>query len=755
MVGGASQAAALSGIPGKTPKASDVPSGSMSILDAEEAVDEETRDTIDEGEADSFEDPYTYSDDSASLSDAYFRPDDDLARPARYREEDPLRPGLAYSYPMAAYYGSLHAPDHPVPPLWVAGSIQEDAELLSPFRPHAPPDAALLSARRDRRKHKKIQRRANGKQRERMARERAVAMVRGKPQHLTRWQDPLFAALFLAQLCLVVACAVHFGYVLFQKNYPHWYQTLLSVNHTMPGLRGMPFTPPPSPSHRQLLAQQRVVTETDPIIVSTSGRYSNQTGALISSSNRPGQLDTSASLLGSETTTTDGNDDDGTNNVQHTLPPSEPVPSMPDTANAAPPPAPLLVSDASLRGKSPSEAFVDSETSQRKSFKNKRNTNSGNSNNNTSVATSYTFTIDYKHITAIVTIAGFYACILTYVSFGFMMILARALIQIILIFSVLLALAWGVIGLTLDPYGFISIMGFLSLLLTLGYSIASWNRIPFAATNLHTAACAMRCTTDITILALLSLLVAFAWCIIWTTAFVGIVNNFNRAECNHSIVVDCQPHINYGHIPLYIVLLISFHWTNTVIKNIVRATVASAIGTWWFHPNQMGPFCTNAVLHPLVRSLTQSLGSICLGSLVAQPVRLITVFGQCCCFILGFGDKSCLVPRPLLSVDHPQGINATTDTSTIGSNVNGGGRVDTTADGNESDSQMFLSKGGQRQQHGCSGKFRVFVRACNRWSYVYIGLCKFRFVCGCVGSNKRRQKKTTKAGEQKGIFFQA
>ena len=64
----------------------------------------------------------------------------------------------------------------------------------------------------------------------------------------------------------------------------------------------------------------------------------------------------------------------------------------------------------------------------------------------------------------------------------------------------------------LDPCGVISITGFMALLMTLGYTVrtmSNWNRIPFTATNLYTVFRAIRCTADIAILGLASLIVAF------------------------------------------------------------------------------------------------------------------------------------------------------------------------------------------------------------------------------------------------------
>jgi Plasma-membrane choline transporter len=245
------------------------------------------------------------------------------------------------------------------------------------------------------------------------------------------------------------------------------------------------------------------------------------------------------------------------------------------------------------------------------------------------------FNIDFKNVVALTFCVGFYGWIISYLSFGFMLIVARSLIQIMLVSSILLALAWGVVGLLLDPYGIISLTGFAALLLTLGYTMYSWNRIPFAATNLYTALCALRSTADITILGLASLIM-FGWCLLWTMAFVGIVNS------NNNSADDCEDDSNHlkdcvaspGLIVIYLLLLLSFHWTNMVIKNVVSATVACAIGTWWFKPpsQQTGGrrFCTAATWRPLGRACTRSLGSICLGALVMQPAQFLNVICRLC-----------------------------------------------------------------------------------------------------------------------------
>ena len=175
-------------------------------------------------------------------------------------------------------------------------------------------------------------------------------------------------------------------------------------------------------------------------------------------------------------------------------------------------------------------------------------------------------------------------------------------------------------------------MGFSSLLLALGYTVYSWNRIPFAATNLYTAHCALLAASDVTALGLFSLIVAFGWCMTWTIAIIGIVNSSNSADCDHSLD-QCDVHVSERRIPVYLLMLLSFHWTNMVIKNIVRVTVASAVGNWWFQPSLQAPrpCCTITVWRPLLRACTKSLGPICVGSLVVQPVQFLQALARLCC----------------------------------------------------------------------------------------------------------------------------
>lgn len=599
-----------------------------------------------------------YSDDSASLSDVYFLPGDDLARPGTYRDPDPYvySSGSSMGSTLigtSSMYGSISASGGAVSgdlgsPLWVGGSIQEDMEIMPPE------DAALLFSsvgseqrllkastnsgtsmplnnkermkrqRKQKRHMQKIQKRLK----EQAAREQAVSRVRGQPQEVTQWQDAVWACLFLLQLIAVVLCALRFGFgVISFKEYRHFFWD----------------------QHGQRMLGGTEVESTE------IAKNTSLSDILF---NTPETTSTNTMVDVSET-------DDPTG--------------------------------------------VDSSL----------------------------FTIDYKNVLALTFFTGLYACVLAYLSFGFMLIISRSLIQIMLIISIVVSLCWGLIGLSLDPYGLIADVGFGAFLLTLGYTMFSWNRIPFAATNLYTALCAMRCTADITILGLASLVVAFGWCLLWCTAFVGVVNSFNNSDCDKND--KCSAHMSEAHIPIFLLFIFSFHWTTMVIKNVVRVTVASAIGTWWFRPNEIGPFCTAAVIRPVLRSMTKSFGSICLGSLIVQPAQIALNIGTGCCCVFGPTESQCLQSHAEANEEKTALLSAENDgqekdrktspgvtDERNAKKLNNGSRGVSDADLENGESAME-SVGACRRCCGCFGPLHKFIRASNRWSYTYVGMYGYSF----------------------------
>jgi hypothetical protein len=63
-------------------------------------------------------------------------------------------------------------------------------------------------------------------------------------------------------------------------------------------------------------------------------------------------------------------------------------------------------------------------------------------------------------------------------------------------------------------------------------------------------------------------------------------------------------------------------------QNITQVTVAGAIGSWWFNPEGSHAFCTEAVTESFFSVMFYKLGSICFGSLLLGPVKLIRMLGS-------------------------------------------------------------------------------------------------------------------------------
>lgn len=165
------------------------------------------------------------------------------------------------------------------------------------------------------------------------------------------------------------------------------------------------------------------------------------------------------------------------------------------------------------------------------------------------------FRIDNATVVEIVGFTGVYAALLSTLTVGLMVILARSLIQSALVFTMVAALAWAAFGQMIEPYGIISILGFSALALTLAFTLWVWERIPFAATNMQVALFAVCESSDILLLGMGTLVVTSAWCILWSMAFAGIVNTMKPLS-----VSDFT-----SHVSIYLVMLTSFCWTNVVI----------------------------------------------------------------------------------------------------------------------------------------------------------------------------------------------
>lgn len=164
--------------------------------------------------------------------------------------------------------------------------------------------------------------------------------------------------------------------------------------------------------------------------------------------------------------------------------------------------------------------------------------------------------IDYVNVIQLICIASGYASISSIFALGFMMMLARNILQAILIFTVVVNLSWSVLGLTMSHTFFIPAVGIFALLMSACYAWVVWDRIPFAATNLSVALKGMRGTLDIPLLGVCNLVATFAWTICWVCAFFGASDYlWNEEELSNDWMVV-----------VVIFFFFSYYWTTQVIK---------------------------------------------------------------------------------------------------------------------------------------------------------------------------------------------
>ena len=98
---------------------------------------------------------------------------------------------------------------------------------------------------------------------------------------------------------------------------------------------------------------------------------------------------------------------------------------------------------------------------------------------------------------------------------------------------------------------------------------------------------------------------------------------------------------------MVLLLLLSYCWTAQLIRAVVHATVAGTVGSWYFLSPRVPP---NPTARALKRALTTSLGSLCLGALVAAALQTLRTVARglssrgggrlrsCCLCLLGFID---------------------------------------------------------------------------------------------------------------------
>ena len=132
------------------------------------------------------------------------------------------------------------------------------------------------------------------------------------------------------------------------------------------------------------------------------------------------------------------------------------------------------------------------------------------------------------------------------------------------------------------------------------------NRVELSVQLLTTITELMHTFPGLVTLAYAATALQFLWLLIWSAAFSYAMQG--------------------GAPPAAIFLLcLSLFWTSQLLRSVMHTTVAGTIGAWYF----LSPNLPTTPTHDaLVRALTTSFGSLCLGSLVSAPLQVLRALAQ-------------------------------------------------------------------------------------------------------------------------------
>lgn len=243
-------------------------------------------------------------------------------------------------------------------------------------------------------------------------------------------------------------------------------------------------------------------------------------------------------------------------------------------------------------------------------------------------------TVDEVRFLSAIVVSLAVAPTLSFVAMGYMKTNAQQMIRFSLYFAIGLNLLLAVVAVALaggDPVA--AIWNVVFALILACYARAVWHRIPFAAANLKTAITCVRSNGGMALLGWASIPLFAGWAVLWAYVATGALSSpwmqaqeyegratddFNGRTTTH----EADRITGAGQAAIF-ALLLSFHWTWHVLRNIVHTTLAGTVGTWWVTPREATGCCSAGLRDSLFRSVTYSFGSICLGSLLVAIVEAI------------------------------------------------------------------------------------------------------------------------------------
>ena len=180
-------------------------------------------------------------------------------------------------------------------------------------------------------------------------------------------------------------------------------------------------------------------------------------------------------------------------------------------------------------------------------------------------------TLSYHNVVYMACFCGAFAVVVSTIALVIMMTITKKIIQFALFLTIALSFAWGTIGIGLSPKNFVPITGIIALALSVGYAFVVWDRIPFAASNLHAGLRAVRANMGTVLVAFVCQGIALGWTIYYTFVVIGV---YDALDVGDLVLTENM------EVLIYVLLGISFYWTFHVLM----------VSLVW--PREPGTLCT-------------------------------------------------------------------------------------------------------------------------------------------------------------------
>ncbi len=164
-------------------------------------------------------------------------------------------------------------------------------------------------------------------------------------------------------------------------------------------------------------------------------------------------------------------------------------------------------------------------------------------------------TIIFTNLIYVAGLSGVFAMVVSGLTLLLMTSNADKIVQIALILSITFSFVWGTMGIGLSPNNIVPITGIVALTLSVAYAFIVWDRIPFAAANLHAGLSGILANPGAVFLSFVFQVLALGWSIYYIFVTGGVYDAIQIGDINES------PGVQYIYFGL---LLVSYYWTLNV-----------------------------------------------------------------------------------------------------------------------------------------------------------------------------------------------